>query len=299
MIETHERHFKGIWIPEHIWLRDDIGIMEKVLWAEIDSLSKSHEGCFASNEYFAEFFKISGKRIEALLKNLRDKNLIKTISKDKRNRKMIALSDVTREGLEPSYLRDENPQKQGIESNRNSPGHITSIYNKEYNVTNPKSPTAPLSQHASRLAVLFFDLIQKSDQHAKKPNMDKWAKELDKINRIDKRPWDEIENLITFAQSDDFWKSNILSPQKLRKQASQLFMKMNKDATPQKKKATRFEENMQIAYNLWNDLPYNTVALRPQGVIVGLNSEMETKISFDEHGFVEQVKSALRKFRGV
>jgi hypothetical protein len=49
---------------------------------------------------------------------------------------------------------------------------------------------------------------------------------MDKILRIDKRDEKDIEEVIYFATSDSFWKANILSASKLRKQFDQLYIKM-------------------------------------------------------------------------
>lgn len=69
------RNFKGIWIPAHIWLDDNINLTEKCLLAEIDSLSDI-DGCFASNQYFADFFGLSKDRISKLISGLRKKGYI-------------------------------------------------------------------------------------------------------------------------------------------------------------------------------------------------------------------------------
>ena len=47
------------------------------------------------------------------------------------------------------------------------------------------------------------------------------------IRRENRAP-DDIEHVIDWCQQDDFWKSNILSTVKLRKQFDQLSMKMKK-----------------------------------------------------------------------
>ena len=69
------RNFKGIWIPAHIWLDENINLTEKCLLAEIDSLSDI-DGCFASNQYFADFFGLSKDRISKLISGLRKKGYI-------------------------------------------------------------------------------------------------------------------------------------------------------------------------------------------------------------------------------
>ena len=56
----------------------------------------------------------------------------------------------------------------------------------------------------------------------KQPKIQKWASQMDAILRIDGRDPPEIKAVIEFAQSDQFWKTNILSVEKLRKQYDQL-----------------------------------------------------------------------------
>ena len=49
-----------------------------------------------------------------------------------------------------------------------------------------------------------------------------WAKEIDKIHRLDGQEWSEIESILDWCQSNDFWKTNILSGAKFRKQFPRL-----------------------------------------------------------------------------
>lgn len=52
-----------------------------------------------------------------------------------------------------------------------------------------------------------------------------WAADFDKCNRIDHRPWDELEILLRWSQEDNFWQQNILSGDKFRKQYETLLAK--------------------------------------------------------------------------
>lgn len=56
-----------------------------------------------------------------------------------------------------------------------------------------------------------------------------WAKDMDKILRIDKRTSEQLEAVIDWCQQDDFWSDNILSPSKLRKQLDKLELRMKRD----------------------------------------------------------------------
>lgn len=70
-----ERDFKGIWIPKEIWLSKELTLQEKVFLVEIDSLD-NEEGCFANNNYFAEFFGLSKNRCSEIIKSLEAKGLV-------------------------------------------------------------------------------------------------------------------------------------------------------------------------------------------------------------------------------
>lgn len=74
-MERHERDFKGVWIPREIWLSEELSLMEKVLFVEIHSLD-NERGCFASNAYFAEFFKVSDRQIRNIIGALKTKGFV-------------------------------------------------------------------------------------------------------------------------------------------------------------------------------------------------------------------------------
>ncbi len=84
-----ERGFKGVWIPKEIWLNESLSIQEKVFLVEIDSLDNNEDGCFASNEYFANFFKLSKNRCSEIIKSLEKKGFIKISYMYKENSKAI------------------------------------------------------------------------------------------------------------------------------------------------------------------------------------------------------------------
>ncbi len=95
------RDFKGVWIPREIYLNHDMSMMEKVLLTEIDSLDKGN-GCFASNEYLAEFLNVSDSRISHMLTDLRKKKLLVDVSFDGR-RRYLALTPLLKVATQGSY----------------------------------------------------------------------------------------------------------------------------------------------------------------------------------------------------
>ena len=101
----------------------------------------------------------------------------------------------------------------------------------EENVKNDKKTTFSEETPEFQLSLHLFNGIRSNDPKAKEPDLQKWASEIDKLIRIDKRTPEEIARVIEFSQSDSFWKSNILSTATLRKQFPKLFLKANNGNT--------------------------------------------------------------------
>ncbi|MBI4830353.1 MAG: hypothetical protein HY801_02120 [Candidatus Lindowbacteria bacterium] len=85
-----------------------------------------------------------------------------------------------------------------------------------------------------RLASLLYDLILRNNPGHMKPDLKKWAHEVDLMLRRDGRTPEKVEEVMRWAQADDFWKANILSPCKLREKYDQLAIRMQRDKRRQK-----------------------------------------------------------------
>lgn len=79
-----------------------------------------------------------------------------------------------------------------------------------------------ITSQDKNLATLLYSEIRKNDPDGKQPNIDTWAYDINKLHRIDKRSYKDIEAAIRWCQQDDFWRTNILSAVKLRKQFQRL-----------------------------------------------------------------------------
>lgn len=103
-----------------------------------------------------------------------------------------------------------------------------------------ESPKPPAQDKTSRifdpaspeykLAAYLLSKIRELDRKAREPNLQLWAMDIDKMIRLDKRSPAEVKDLIDFAHSDSFWRSNILSASKLREKATALTAKMIENA---------------------------------------------------------------------
>ena len=90
------------------------------------------------------------------------------------------------------------------------------------------------TQHL-KLAELLYKQIQNNLPNYKEPDLEKWANEFRLIMERDKREGKEIQNLIIKTQNDNFWKKNILSPSKLRKQYDRLVIEFEDDIEAKQK----------------------------------------------------------------
>ena len=81
---------------------------------------------------------------------------------------------------------------------------------------------------------IYSKLLEANPKH-KEPNLKVWAEDINKIARIDNRPYPEIVEVFNWANADDFWSTNSLSPSKLRKQYDTLLIKMRKVSDVSKK----------------------------------------------------------------
>ena len=85
-MEGNDRIVKGIWFPIEIWEANDLDWNEKILLLEIDSFTSKGLDCFMSNEYIAEFLKISDTKAGKMVNDLIRKGYIIKTKFDGRRR---------------------------------------------------------------------------------------------------------------------------------------------------------------------------------------------------------------------
>jgi len=117
--------------------------------------------------------------------------------------------------------RQPTGNQQATDTNKNV-DHVKPVKNKK--TFHPNSIEFGLSE------LLLNSILQRRNGF-KKQDLQKWAKHIDLMLRVDNRDAKEIEKIIMWCQKDPFWQKNILSTSKLRIQYDQLAMKM--DETPE------------------------------------------------------------------
>ena len=104
----------------------------------------------------------------------------------------------------------------------------------EPNATPLPNPTPtqvePDRPDVDRLLKTLAELMLGNDPKAKvAPESKRWRTDMRLLIDADKRPVDEIEQVIRWCQADQFWRSNILSPGKLREKYTALLLRMHND----------------------------------------------------------------------
>ncbi len=89
---------------------------------------------------------------------------------------------------------------------------------------------------AVTLANAFYDSMKAKVNppiyRYRKPDLNKWALDIERLNITDGQPWIEIERVIRTVFDNEFWSDKILSGAKLREKYNTLYLQMQKNGKP-------------------------------------------------------------------
>lgn len=126
-----ERQFKGVWIPQEVWLDDRITALDKIILVEIDSLDNPETGCYATNEYLANFCQCGVTKISTAISKLIELDYIYIKSFDGRQRILKSrLSDFEKQTFKKCKADFQKVKENNIIDNTNKNNKID---NKEIN----------------------------------------------------------------------------------------------------------------------------------------------------------------------
>jgi len=178
--------------------------------------------CSISHRFLTKKLQLSRQKVRRILKFCDEKGRI-LINENE--------SDITLNCPKLAKLCDEHTQrllKETRESNGSESG-VTPAQEVEEEVEveieKNKKPFVKTSIEF-QLSKLLLDLILEHKPDFKKPDLQKWATCIDLMIRRDNRSSTTTRAVIEWCQQDAFWRSNVLSTSKLRKQFDQLEMKM-------------------------------------------------------------------------
>lgn len=202
-----DRQFKGIWIPAKIWLDDRLNSLDKIILCEIDSLCNEEKGCYASNEYLAEFCQCTTTKISTAISKLIKLGYLEVIKFDGRTRYLMSKIDVkedvqTLKNLKADFKKSERQTLKNLKADiKNFKG---SIYNnidnniKDNNII--KKDKYFDNDEINNLFVEFLEIRKK----IKAVNSDRAIKTLiNKLNKYDDdTKYKMIENSIVNSWKD-------------------------------------------------------------------------------------------------
>jgi len=102
-----DRNFLGVWIPKDVYLNKQLSWLEKILLVEIESLD-NQDGCFASNDYFADFLDVTKTTISSSISKLKKLGFVEQVSFDGRRRVLKI--------CEAAYKKTEKQTPEKVES---------------------------------------------------------------------------------------------------------------------------------------------------------------------------------------
>ncbi|WP_200411945.1 hypothetical protein [Virgibacillus salexigens] len=146
------------------------------------------------------------------------------------------------------YQGLDNYKKDSVEQRRNSDGTATEQQrnnNKNDKECSKKEKKDKEKRHKYEicdmtLAELLLSNIRENNPNYKNPNLEKWASDIRLMRERDNRTEDQIEYLIKWTQSHDFWQANILSPSKLREKFDTLIMQVKQERNKTKSNVIQF-----------------------------------------------------------
>ena len=154
----------------------------------------------------------------------------------KADKKTHRVTVMSRRMLREENQRNQARLRQSRKRHADNSDSSRLIYQKSEVRSHIKNKIPP-SLEGIKSSQLLSDMIFHNNPNRTAPTkaiLMQWAFEADRINRIDKHEWKEIQELLEWSQRDPFWKTNILSMAKFRKQWNQLSMQKEKGHGKQK-----------------------------------------------------------------
>tara|TARA_B110000483_G_scaffold57008_1_gene71320 strand:+ start:11692 stop:12402 length:711 start_codon:yes stop_codon:yes gene_type:complete len=204
-------------IPADVRYDDKVTANAKLLFGEITALTNEKGYCWASNNYFAELYKVEKGTISRWISQLEKNNHISTA---------LIYKEGTKE-VDKRIIKIKHTYKQNKGGGMNNiVKDIHTIYDnnntKEYSVKSkkPNKKVKSFSDFPEDIQKSFLpicDLFPKETRPKTTTQKRNWCNAIDELNRINKISPRKLYLLIKKIREDDFWSKQILSVLKLRK----------------------------------------------------------------------------------
>ncbi len=188
-----------------------------VLIALADCYNKNNSRCDPSNAYLAEHALCSQRYVSESVTRLVNGGFISVVrQKGRRNNYRIHTPELS-SGV-PLNSDQDTPELSSETPELSSPEPVEPIIKPEY-----------LHFH-----LFMIEKILQVHSGFKQPNANTWCKDIRLMVERDNRQLQDMGRVFTWANNDEFWCGNILSPAKLRKQYDKLVIQMKDSPRPKK-----------------------------------------------------------------
>lgn len=217
----------------------------KLLYGEITALSNERGYCWASNDYFAQLYGVSKTTIKSWLKSLEDNGHINRRVRYRPGTKEIEIRWISictprQENLPTPVGKPTDPRQENLPTPRSEicPDSTTSFNNTINNTNKEEVETSPVkysTEHFTLASKLKNNLINDFPKEMEKANLEKWADVIRLMEEKDDRTIKQIEYVINWLPSSEFWFGNIRSAKKLREKFDSLKFEIKKETSNQKR----------------------------------------------------------------
>lgn len=198
----------------------DLSPQEKILFAEITALSQKDGVCYAGNSYFAELYGLTDTTISHQISDLEKLGFIK-IDFEKEGarvkKRMITIAK-NRNGIDVLLAKKSNRTVAKNRKENNTSNIILQVYNN--------------NTDATKAVDLFIKGLQRNNPKIDRSDKQKEEYAKDFVSLSEKYEWTEINRVIRFATSSDFWAKICLSSKKIVQHFEKLYAQSKGAAFP-------------------------------------------------------------------
>lgn len=220
--ETAGTPNKFIVLRQELLLDKRLNAVDKIVCARICSFDKY----FESAKSCASILGLTKRQVEEARRKLAKAGYIECIANTGRGKQFQARYDLRKsvsQTYRNPYIRPTEICKSDLQKSVDIEESIEERLKERESVGTAKAaPTLP--PEAYQLAELLHDqMVENKPNRRIVPSWrESWARDIEKIHRIDGREWENIREVIEWSQKDDFWWKNILSGSTLRQKFDRL-----------------------------------------------------------------------------
>lgn len=213
------------------------------------AISFGEKGLLLSNNKLSEMLFVNRRNVINAINRLRCRKYLVDKDKNKRTRNLVIGKRITEllvvSPATPGSVSRDTTNDIKNEEKVVSPATLGSV-SSDTKVVSPATPITKRTKvnlkkrrnsEAFRLASFLFSEIQRRKPDFRKPDLQSWAKHVERMIRLDKRKPDRIESVIRWCQNDNGdgskwrgWQNNVLSTAKLREKFDRLELAMEEGA---------------------------------------------------------------------